>query len=248
MATGDGTIITDGNGNYKIRKGGNWVPYSGPVPGAAKAGGAGGKLSQTNEKFFNDLRNQANDAAEARRIYEAAEKPINTFRPGPGRGRAYQIFTPEEGGGVMDTIGGVVGAIPRAFGAFSKPETDAYQQLRGYQSEQVLRRQLEQKGPQTESDAARLALTELSPSKTREVNMEIIRRGKERAARSQARAIHYQRFAQRWGLNGKDAQGRTADEIWSKEADKLTREIIGGLNQKKSKAGGITVISRTKVN
>ncbi len=237
-----GQTATNPKTGQKVKwDGSNWVAVS----GTGGAGAAGSKPSQTTEKFFNELRNQANDAAEARRIYEEARKPIETLKPSPGRGRFMQMMTPEEGGGVLDTIGGVIGAIPRAIGAITPEETNAYQQLRGYQSQQVLRRQLEQKGPQTESDAARLALTELSPSKSKEVNEDIINKGIQRTARAQARAVFYQRFSQRWGLNGRDAQGRTADEIWANEADKLTREIIGGIDKKPTTT--IRVVSRRKI-
>lgn len=219
----------------------NWVSSGAP----AAVGSAGTKLSQTTEKFFNQLRDQANDAAEARRIYQGAEDPIRRLHPSPGRGRFMQMMTPEEGGGVLDTIGGIVGTVPRVLGAITPDETNAYQQLRGYQSQQILRRQLEQKGPQTESDAARLALTELSPSKSVPVNEDIINKGIARTARAQARAVFYTRFASKWGINGRDAQGRTADEIWNNEADKLTHEIITGLDR--APTANIKVISRKKV-
>lgn len=236
-----GQTATNPKTGEKLRfDGQNWVSVGGTTP--IKKGGG----DPQTRAYLNDLSSKAADAAEAMRIYDAAEQPLKKLHPGPGRGRLMEIATPEEGGGLLDTIGGVlVGGPARALGAITPDETDAYQKIRGYQSRQVLQAQLAQKGVQSESDAARMQLTELSPSKSLDVNMDVINRGRDRARRAQARAIFYSRFANDWGLNGVDRQGRTADQIWAQEADKLTNEILGP--PKNSKSRTITVLSRTKV-
>lgn len=245
------TIITDGNGNYKILKNGSWVTYSGPVPGAtkAKSGGGGGKLSAQTEKFLNELSTQAGAANETQRLYEQAQGDINTLRPGPNRGRFLEMAIPEEGGGVLDTLGAVVvGGPARLLGAIDQKDVDAYQRLRGLQAGNVLTRQLEQKGPQTESDAARLALTELSPNKSTQVNKSVIQTGIAKTRRAQAKAAFYRMYANKWGsLQATTPHGYTVDQIWNTMGDRLTDQILGPTNGAQGGNPEIKIISRRKV-
>lgn len=216
----------------------------------SKGPGGGAKMSPQAQKFLNDLSTAAQGARETGKIYDEAGKAVSTLQPGPNRGRFLEIATPEEGGGILDTLGAiVVGAPARAIGAITPEETNAYQTLRALQSSNVLTRQIEQKGPQTESDAARLMLTELSPSKSEAVNKEIVERGRHKTRREQAKAIFYTRFANKWGLNGTSPHGHTADELWAKQGDAITRQLFEGkpiLKQQPTGTSRIRVISRTK--
>lgn len=241
----DGTIISDGQGHYKIAKGGQWVDYTGPLPGA-KAAATSGRSQQQTQKFLNELSTEAANAAEVERHYQRARKAVEQLKPGPYRGRFLQAATPEEGGGILDTIGAIViGGPARLTGAIRPKETDAYQILKGLQSEQVLGKQLLQKGPQTESDAARLQLTEISPNKSPEANMNVIQNGIAKTRRIRAKAVFYTKFAQQYGLNGTNDKGETADEIWAKKADAITKQLF---NDQVSQSGGdIRVLSRRKV-
>jgi len=219
---------------------------------AAKPGSAGKKgLSVQAQNFLNPLSTQASEAAETQRLYDQAAGAIKTLKPGPNRGRFLEIATPEEGGGFLDTLGGlVVGAPARAIGAITPEETDAYQNLRRLQSSQVLGQQLLQKGPQTESDAARLQLTELSPSKSQKVNEDVIKAGNAKMDRVRAKAIFYTKFANNWGLNGVSPDGFTADQLWAKSADYITKKLLGHEAGKKGAPKGtrkIKVLSRETV-
>jgi hypothetical protein len=137
------------------------------------------------------------------------------------------MMTPEEGGGILDTIGGIVGAIPRAIGAITPQETDALQGLKRLQSQRVLGEQILQKGPQTESDAARMALTTVSPMKSKVVNEEVIRTGKAASERDQAKSVFYTAWANKYGLNGVSPEGLTADEVWGQVANSITDRVRG---------------------
>lgn len=204
------------------------------------------KMSNPDQNFLNNLSTTAASARETQRVYEQTGKDVKTLKPGPNRGRFLEIATPEEGGGFFDTLGAIaIGGPARMLGAIKPEETDAYQRLRGLQSQQVLERQLAQKGPQTESDAARLMLTEISPSKSAAVNRSIVERGSWKTKRDQAKAVFYGRFANKWGLHGTSPHGHTADEIWAKQGDSITKMLFdkpqGGTGT------GIRVLSRTKV-
>lgn len=247
-----GQTATNPKTGQKVRwDGQNWVSAGAT---GAPAGGMG-KQSQTVEKFFNELSDKAADAQEARRIYDNASKVVKKFDPGPYRGRLLEIATPEEGGGFFDSLGAaVVGGPLRMIGAITPQETDAYQLLRGYQSDQVLQKQLLQKGPQTDVDAARLQLTEISPSKSLAANRAVIEQGQRKAERSQARTIWLKRFAQKYGLNGRTPEGYTADELWAQKADYITQRLLHnapaqyrGGGAAPTGNGTIKIISRRKV-
>lgn len=239
------TIISDGQGNMKILKGNEWVDYTGPPPGMSR----GSKQSPQAQAFLNTLSQQAADAGETRRVYDRAREDVHSLKPGPYRGALMQAATPEDNGGILDRLGAVViGAPLRAIGAITPKETEAYQRLRGLQSQQVLQAQLAQKGPQTESDAARLMLTEISPSKLSSVNEDIINKGVAKTERARAKAAFYTKWANKYGLNATNPQGQSADEIWSNAADYITNRIIHGA-PRHSESGNSTirVLSRTKV-
>lgn len=243
----DGTIISDGQGHYKILKGGQWQDYTGPQPGAS-GGGSGGRSQQQDTKLLNEMSVQANDAAEVERIYRRAANDIRQFHTGPYRGRFMQMMTPDDQGGVLDTIGGVVGAIPRAVGAITKKDTDTYQRLQSLQQYRVLGEQTRQKGVQTEGDAARIKLAEISPSKTMDANMDIINNGLARMQRVQARASFYQQWAHKYGLHGANEQGQNVDQVWANNADAITRSMIKHNPLAPAQQGGdIRVLSRRKV-
>lgn len=224
MAGGEGTIITDGSGNYLIAKGGKWLPYNGP--NATKKVGGSPKMSQTDEKFLNTLSDQSRSANETGILYDRAKEAIQKMHTGPNRGRFMQMMTADEGGGILDTIGAAVGTIPRMLGAITPEETQAYQRLKGLQAGNVLTRQLEQKGPQTESDAARLALTEISPSKDEATNMDVITQGRRKVARTKAYNIFAQNFASKWGVHGTSPHGYTLDQLWASYGDRITDSLF----------------------
>lgn len=240
----EGTIISDGK-TYKILKGGQWVDYKGKPPASASSGGGSGGLTPGDRQFLNQLSTEAASAADTARYYERARGAVRKLKPGPYRGRFLQMATPEEGGGALDTLGSIViGGPARLTGAISKDETDAYQILRGLQSEQVLSKQLLQKGPQTESDAARLQLTEISPSKSREANEAIISNGLQRTNRIRARAAFYTNWSNKYGLHGQNEQGQSADEVWAKNQDVIATKMFGGGT--KPPTSEIRVLSRRK--
>lgn len=238
-----GQTATNPKTGQKVKwDGSNWVG----IPGTGGGKGAGAALSPGDRQFLNTLSQQAADAGETRRVYERARSDVHTLQTGPYRGRFMQMATPEDNGGILDTIGSVVlGAPARLLGAIRGKETDAYQRLRGLQSQQVLQGQLAQKGPQTESDAARLMLTEISPSKTVPTNEDIISKGVSKADRARAKSVFYTWFANKYGLHGLSPHGYTADQLWANNPDGITQQAFGRTQQ--GSAPPIKVLSRTKV-
>lgn len=238
----EGDTVQLKDGTVAVVQGGQLVAVPG---GARSAGGGGKKQSAQAQKFLNDLSTQAIEAGETRKLYEQADKYLGTLKPGPYRGRFLDAAIPEENGGFFDTLGAIlIGGPARLTGAVTPKEVDAYQGLKRLQSEQVLGKQLLQKGPQTESDAARLQLTELSPSKSEGLNRQIASEGITKSDRIRARSIFYNKFANLYGQGGTTPEGYTADQIWSHAGDRLTRSWFGKQSPGKP---SIKILSRTKV-
>jgi hypothetical protein len=237
-----GQTATNPKTGQKVQwDGANWVG----VAGSLKPSG-GGKMSPQTQNFLNTLSTQAADAAETRRVYERARQDVSALQPGPYQGAFMQAATPEDNGGIFDRLGAIViGAPARLTGAITPKETEAYQRMRGLQSQQVLQAQLAQKGPQTESDAARMMLTELSPGKTAAVNEDIISKGIAKTDRARAKAIFYSQFANKWGLNGVTPHGYTADQLWASDGNRITQSLFGP--KPKASAPDIRIISRQRV-
>lgn len=223
----------------------NWVG----VTGTGGRGTAPGGLTPGDRQYLNQLSTEAASAADTERYYLRARGAVRALRPGPYRGRLMQAATPEEGGGIADTLGAlIIGGPARLTGAITPEETNAYQILRGLQSEQVLSKQLLQKGPQTESDAARLQLTEISPSKSREANEAIITNGIQRTRRIRARASFYTQWANKYGLHGMNEQGQTADQVWGQNQERIAEQMYGAAAPQPNRQGEIRVLSVTKAH
>lgn len=214
---------------------------------ADKAAGAG-TVDKQAQMFLNKLSTEAQSAAEVGRLYDRAEGALKKVKPGPYRNRLLlSPAIPEDNGGILDAISGAtLGGVARAIGAVTPEEVSAYQTVRGIQSGGVLEKQLAQKGPQTESDAARLMLTEISPGKDAAANDEIIRAGRQKIKRDQAKATFYTKWANKYGLNGTNPEGETADQIWARSSDYIVKKLDQQAGHGKVPSQ-IRVISRTKV-
>lgn len=244
MAYRIGQTATNPKTGQKVQwDGQNWVAPPGQTLNAAATGGS--RSQQADMKFLNDLSTQAQSAAETRRLYKQARPHIEALNPGPGRGRFLESMIPEEGGGLLDTIGGVIGMVPRIAGAITPKEVNHFQELRSIQSSQVLERQIQQKGTQTEGDAARMLRTEISPSKTLEANIDVLNRGEALARRNIAHAVFFQRWAKEHGLHGTDEKGNTADQIWANHAQDITDQLVP--DDSGGKPTTIHVISRKRI-
>jgi hypothetical protein len=250
-----GQTATDHKTGEKIRwDGQNWVS----VPGTGRGGAGGpkpgqtasGALSPQAQNFLNDLSKNAASAREIGKLYDSTEQSLTRLQPGPWRNRLLlQPGIPEEGG-VMDAVSGaVIGGPLRLTGAISPQNVDDYQNVRRVQNAAVLERQIPQKGAQTESDAARMMLADVSPGKTLEANKQVIAQARKKIEREQAKSIFYAKFTNLYGLYGLSPHGHTADELWAKQGDAITNQLFHGIpipgGHGQPRKGTIRVISRT---
>ena len=183
-----------------------------------------GKLSVQDNKFLNEMRATSGQAGlEAETEYRNAARVIDRLGTGPVRAKLLDAFIPQDGGGFWDTVGGVIGA------PFIDQQTvDDFQTLKGLQSKRVLTEQLAQKGPQTESDAARLKLTEISPYNTKGANIRVLDAGMRKARLASIKPDFFTKWTNQYGLNGLDAQGRTVDAAWSDLTRRATSARVPG--------------------
>lgn len=225
----DGQIAVDSQGRRKKYHAATdtWeldVAPGAPVPAAV------GRPSTQDTRMLNDLSAQAASAAETRQIYDQTKDVIRRFQPNPWKGTIMDIAVPDEKSGFLGRIGAaVVGGPAQLFGAITPQDIDDYQLLRSRQQERVGTRQLEQKGMQTESDAARYMLADISPMKSTNTNLQIADLGTAKAARVQARVSFYSRWRQKYGsLQAVDERGRAVEQAFQDTLQYYKDQITSG--------------------
>lgn len=183
------------------------------IPGGA-AGGE--RLSVQDNKALNEMRDGHSAGLKVNRDYREIAKMLDRGRVTPDNAGLLKAFIPEEGGGFFDWIGGKIG------NNFIDQQTkDDFNTFKSLQSGRVMDAQIAQKGPQTEADAARLQLAEVSPYKSKQANLGVMMRGMADATLAKRKLPFMQKWANKYGLNGVDPRGRTADEAWRGVADKV---------------------------
>lgn len=179
-------------------------------------------MSASVSNYINALRDQSQSAANSLGQYHRAAEALGRSRMTPTRAAQIESAIPEEGGGLTGALGAL---FRRTINGVSEREIADFQYLQGLQSGQVLDRQTEQKGPQTESDAVRLKLTEISPFKSPAANRDVISDGALRSRLLSRKAPFYVAWHNKYGLNGVDEHGRTADDVWLSVLDDARRNL-----------------------
>lgn len=170
----------------------------------------GGGLGEQDQKFLNEMRAQIGGADETVRLLSDAAGAADRFGGGPTKAKWTKWGTAEEGGGLLDMLG----ALTIGMGIPQQQKED-WQTLTGLQNDAVLLKQMAQKGPQTESDAVRMQLASLSPSKYPRVNAQTIGAAALNARLLQRKPSFYTNWAAKHGsINALDKSGRTVDQAW----------------------------------
>lgn len=205
-------------------QGGRWVydpavkPPTGLVGSPVGGGGRGGSRSgqsQEEQKKLNKLDEEAGAAYETHQQYGQVRDAMKRLKPGPFRGAMLDAAIPTEQTGPLGRLAAtVLSPVTRWTGAISDQNVKDYQRVKGIQSKRVLNTQLEQKGVQTEGDARRMQMTDISPNQTLDTNLQVINSAEQAANRVQARAPFYTAWANKHGLNGLDEQGRSVEQAF----------------------------------
>lgn len=203
----EGQKVQMPDGSIAVVQGGKLVPVA--VPGGVPQR----KLSPQEQK---ELSNLSANAESARKSAELASKAVSASRglnTGPVRGTMLDMLIPH-GNFLSNITGTLIGGPMQAMGVISPKNVNDYQALKRAQNEGVLQAQIEQKGPQTESDAARMALTGVSTGNTPEQNQQAAEKTAYYAKRAQMRRDFKTQWANKYGVFGQNEQGQTADQVF----------------------------------
>ena len=202
------TATNPKTGQRVIFRGGQWV-NAGMAPGKVRP------LSVQDNNALNGMRGENSAALSVNRDYRDVARTLDRTNWSPAYAKWLDMWVPEEkGGGIMDTLGGLIGAP-----FLSNQTVTDFQNLKGLQSKRVMDAQIAQKGPETEADAARLQLAEVSPFKTKQANVQLMRRGMADATLAKMKLPFFQKWAGKYGLNGLNEKGISADQAWRGVAD-----------------------------
>lgn len=177
-------------------------------------------INPTDAAFIKGLRDQAQGASMTSRTLGNAAGAIDRLGTGPFRAKMLSAAIPEENGGFLDGLGGAL------FGWMPEQQTkDDWQTLQALQNEAVLAKQVEQKGPQTDSDALRMKLASISPYKTQKANAETVGSTMIGSELLKHKPDFFNTWAAKYGsLNSMSPAGQTVDKAWDAvEADALRR-------------------------
>lgn len=187
---------------------GEVVEYNPQTNGSAR-------LSAQDRNALNEMNRQAAEADEIMRQYDEAERIVRRLRTGPWRGAMLSAAIPEAGGGIPDTVGGVaIGGPARLTGAITAQDVRDFNALRALQANRVLSEQQQQRGVQTDSDAARMMLAEIDPWKDEDTNYQIIARGRARSRRVRQRANFYAQWASQNGSLSATVNGQGVEQAF----------------------------------
>ena len=158
-----------------------------------------------------EKRRVASDAAnELARTNNAAIAASNRLNSGPYRGAFLDaaIPNPDNKGGMLDALGAwTLGPLARVTGAISPRDVQDYQTVKRAENQAVSAKQLPQKGAQTESDAARYAMTGVRTSNSPGQNRTVASQDAEAANYLNKKRQFEAQWALTYGLNGTNAAG-----------------------------------------
>lgn len=210
-------------------------------------------ISKEDGAFINKLREQAQIAQNAIRELQSAAVAGDRFDTGPSNARnTTRSIVQEDDGLLTQGARGVYGLLS----GVSKQDQQDYQELDRLRQARVARIQQEQKGPQTESDAARYMKSTFGPDKMPDVNARSIAEATYAARMDVLRPEIYLQWANKYGsLNALNEKGQGIDEVWSEAVRKgWEKNFLEGTpsgrrlyGDKKKKTGGSLLAPQQRV-
>lgn len=170
-------------------------------------------IAKEDAAIIDRLRQQADVASRAQIELRQAAKASDRFRPSPERaanvGRAVvreDDWLPTQL--LRQGYAAVAGITPQ--------QIEDYQNLDRYRQARVATIQQEQKGPQTESDAARYMKSTFGPDKSPRINASAVGEAMFNAKFDELRPGMYTQWANKYGsLNARNKDGLTVDEWYN---------------------------------
>lgn len=180
----EGQTATSKDGKKRVVfRNGMWLndtSYKPPAEGPAKT-------SAQDRQELNAASSKAAAERDALRTYSKAKDAVETMGTGPGWASYLDAITPEEGGGVLDSVGGFLGTPLRAL--VSQDTWDARDHLKTVNANVALAGSQQMKGSSSDKDTALMRLSGIGPSKTEGENLRIIQDATYTSGLEQARAL-----------------------------------------------------------
>lgn len=181
-------------------------------------------ISEKDQAMINAMRLNQGDLPGVLRDITGAQAAVDRFQPSPGKGALYSLGVPE------DDDWAITAGLKNLVGlALPEQGKQDYQTLRGLQNQGVLNAQLAQKGPQTESDAARMKLVGVSPNKATGTNAQLLAEQQYDTMMKNQRPAFFEYWANKLGsthaLNG---ARKSADQVWTEQYQRGLQQMRNG--------------------
>lgn len=182
------------------------------------------KTTSADMKMLTEASNEAAKARDSARNFSRAEKAVKDFGTGPVKSWIMDAITAEDGGGVLDSVGAIVGAPVRAL--IPQRTKNAYDQLRTVSAGSALAGSEQLKGAASDADMRLLKTRGLSPYKSEAENLRIIEEAKRDAGLAQTRASFKSHWISRYGsVANPDRNGRTFEQ-GAADAERLYEKYL----------------------
>lgn len=220
----EGQTATSKDGKSQmVYKKGMWVRDTAYQPAAAQKQ----KTSADDVKYLKGLNDTASASGDFARMATQAAPAIQKFGPsgtGPLTAGFLDAITPDEGGGVMDTVGATLGTLFRPL--ISDQTWKARDQLRSLSAQVALKGSQMMKGSSSDKDTAIMKTAGISPYKTVPENQRLVHEARYAAGLDQARSIAAARWVARNGSIAAPAKnGMTFPQFTKSVEDNYARLV-----------------------
>jgi hypothetical protein len=205
----------------------NWWssdPYA--TVAAAKGGGSRGRAKTTPQDMMllRDSTSKAEAERTARQDYASARRAVTDMDTGPLKAAYLDAITPEQDGGVLDKIGGFLGAPLRLL--VSDKTMAARDQLKTLSAQTALKGSQMMKGSSSDKDTALMRTAGLSDYKGRAENYRILDAADRESAIEQHRATLKSKWISRYGsISAPGPNGISYEEAAARQQALVNRAL-----------------------
>ncbi len=198
----------------------NWWAKDSYATAAAAKGSAQptgrAKTTPQDMQMLRDSTARAEAERNARRDYASTKRAVLDMGTGPAKARYLDAITPEQDGGIMDTIGGLLGTPLRWF--VSDKTMGARDQLKTLGAQTALKGSQMMKGSSSDKDTALMRSAGVSDYKGVRENLRILREADRTSAIEQHRATLKAKWIGRYGsLSAPAPNGMTYEDAATRQ-------------------------------
>lgn len=191
--------------------------WGGTAPKAPKSYGE-------DRKALIAAQDKAQGERDAQRDYDSTAKAVKDMGTGPVHSMLLDMALPDDGG-FWDTLGAAtIGTVARPF--IKQRTIDARDQLKTFQSEQIIGGANRLKGPASDKDTAMARLLGVGPGRTESENMRIIAKARQDSVLSQARAQAKAQWISRYGSLSSPGPNGLSSEQYLQGVDQHTMQSL----------------------